>query len=107
MCDVLISRVIHCNCLSFFTVFTFECPSVLLILPHTHTLEQTHELVSTYTHTHTHTHTHNHSHMAFYYYTVRFMREERLREGLERSRRQRLDLEAALLDRDSRALENR
>lgn len=38
---------------------------------------------------------------------IRFMREERLREGLERSRRQRLDLEAALLDRDSRALENR
>ena len=35
----------------------------------------------------------------------RFMRDERLRDDLERSRKQRLDLEAALLDRDSRAME--
>ena len=35
----------------------------------------------------------------------RFVRDERLREDLERSRKQRLDLEAALLDRDSRAME--
>ena len=33
------------------------------------------------------------------------MRDERLRDDLERSRKQRLDLEAALLDRDSRAME--
>ena len=36
-----------------------------------------------------------------------YQREERLKEDLERARRQRLDLEAALLDRDSRAMENK
>ena len=37
----------------------------------------------------------------------RFMREERLREGLERARKQRVDLEGALLERDSQAMEIR
>ena len=32
----------------------------------------------------------------------RFMREEKLKDDLERARRVRLDLEAALLDRDAR-----
>jgi DNA repair exonuclease SbcCD ATPase subunit len=35
----------------------------------------------------------------------RFLREERLRDELDFSRRQKLELEAALLDRDSKALE--
>lgn len=37
----------------------------------------------------------------------RFMREERLKDDLDIARRQRLELEAALLDRDARAIENR
>ena len=37
----------------------------------------------------------------------RFMREERLRDDLDTARRQRLDLESALLERDARAMENR
>ena len=36
----------------------------------------------------------------------RYMKAEKLKEDLEKARRQRLDLEAALLDRDSRAMEN-
>lgn len=36
-----------------------------------------------------------------------FMREERLRDELEKARRQRVELEAGLLDRDARALEYR
>jgi chromosome segregation ATPase len=37
----------------------------------------------------------------------KFMREERLKDELARSKQQRLDLEASLLDRDSRAMENK
>jgi centrosomal protein CEP290 len=37
----------------------------------------------------------------------RFMKQERLKEDLEGARRQRLELEAALLDRDSSAMESR
>lgn len=37
----------------------------------------------------------------------RFMREEKLRDELDSARRQRLDLEAALLERDSKAMEHR
>jgi DNA repair exonuclease SbcCD ATPase subunit len=37
----------------------------------------------------------------------RFLREERLKDELEIAKRQRLELEAALLDRDARAIENR
>lgn len=37
----------------------------------------------------------------------RFLREERLRDELDFTRRQRLELEAALLDRDGKALESR
>lgn len=35
------------------------------------------------------------------------MREEKLKDDLDRARRQRLELEAALLERDARAMENR
>jgi len=37
----------------------------------------------------------------------RFHREEKLRDELDFARRQRLDLEAAVLERDSKAMENR
>ena len=37
----------------------------------------------------------------------RFMREERLKDDLDIARRQKLELEAALLDRDARAIESR
>ena len=37
----------------------------------------------------------------------RFLREERLKDELDIARRQRLELEAALLDRDARAIEHR
>lgn len=37
----------------------------------------------------------------------RFMREERLKDDIDHARRQRLDLEAAILERDSRAMEHR
>ena len=37
----------------------------------------------------------------------RFLREERLKDELEIARRQKLELEAALLDRDARAIEHR
>ena len=35
------------------------------------------------------------------------MREERLKDDLDLSRRQKLELEAALLDRDARAIESK
>ena len=37
----------------------------------------------------------------------RFLREERLKDDLDIAKRQKLELEAALLDRDARAIENR
>lgn len=36
-----------------------------------------------------------------------FLREERLKDDLDLSRRQKLELEAALLDRDARAIESK
>ena len=36
-----------------------------------------------------------------------FLREERLKDDLDKAHRQRLELEAALLDRNARAMENR